>query len=108
MVIGDAVVPAIRVQRIGKRVLLFLFRRGEYRRRLVRLWLRRGQRSGVRLLHVSADIVDGFLSEDGKARPAFKGHIPQRYILCMIVYAVHFKLPPIYGQACANDNGIGS
>ena len=108
MVIGDAVVPAIRVQRIGKRVLLFLFRWGEYRRRLVRLWLRRGQRSGVRLLHVSADIVDGFLSEDRKARPAFKGHIPQRYILCMIVYAVHFKLPSIYGQACANDNGIGS
>ena len=107
MVIGDAVVPAIRVQRIGKRVLLFLFRRGEYRRRLVRLRCR-GFPHHVRLLHVSADIVDGFLSEDGKARPAFKGHIPQRYILCMIVYAVHFKLPPIYGQACANDNGIGS
>ena len=57
---------------------------------------------------MSADIVDGFLSEDGKACPAFKGHIPQRYILRMIVYAVHFKLPSIYGQACANDNGIGS
>ena len=107
MVIGDAVVPAIRVQRIGKRVLLFLFRRGEYRRRLVRLRCR-GFPHHVRLLHVSADIVDGFLSEDGKARPAFKGHIPQRYILRMIVYAVHFKLPPIYGQACANDNRIGS
>ena len=107
MVIGDAVVPAIRVQRIGKRVLLFLFRRGKRRRRLVRL-RRCGFPHHVRMLHVSADIVDGFLSEDGKARPAFKGHIPQRYILCMIVYAVHFKLPPIYGQACANDNGIGS
>ena len=107
MVIGDAVVPAIRVQRIGKRVLLFLFRRGEYRRRLVRLRCR-GFPHHVRLLHVSADIVDGFLSEDGKACPAFKGHIPQRYILRMIVYAVHFKLPSIYGQACANDNGIGS
>ena len=107
VVIGDAVVPAIRVQRIGKRVLLFLFRRCEYRRRLVRLRCR-GFPHHVRLLHVSADIVDGFLSEDGKARPAFKGHIPQRYILRMIVYAVHFKLPPIYGQACANDNGIGS
>ena len=107
MVIGDAVVPAIRVQRIGKRALLFLFRRGEYRRRLVRLRCR-GFPHHVRLLHVSADIVDGFLSEDWKARPAFKGHIPQRYILCMIVYAVHFKLPPIYGQACANDNEIGS
>ena len=106
-VIGDAVVPAIRVQRIGKRVLLFLFRRGERRRRLVRLRCR-GFPHHVRLLHVSADIVDGFLSEDGKSRPAFKGHIPQRYILRMIVYAVHFKLPPIYGQACANDNGIGS
>ena len=107
VVIGDAVVPAIRVQRIGKRVLLFLFRRGEYRRRLVRLRCR-GFPHHVRLLHVSADIVEGFLSEDGKSRPAFKGHIPQGYILCMIVYAVHFKLPPIYGQACANDNGIGS
>ena len=107
MVIGDAIVPAIRVQRIGKRVLLFLFQRGEYRRRLVRLRCS-GFPHHVRLLHVSADIVEGFLSEDGKARPAFKGHIPQGYILCMIVYAVHFKLPPIYGQACANDNGIGS
>ena len=107
VVIGDAVVPAIRVQRIGKRVLLFLFRRGEYRRRLVRLRCR-GFPHHVRLLHVSADIVEGFLSEDGKSRPAFKGHIPQGYILCMIVYAVHFKLPPIYGQACTNDNGIGS
>ena len=107
MVIGDAVVPTIRVQRIGKRVLLFLFRRGEYRRRLVRLRCR-GFPHHVRLLHVCADIVEGFLSEDGKAHPAFKGHIPQGYILCMIVYAVHFKLPPIYGQACANDNGIGS
>ena len=107
VVIGDAVVPAIRVQRIGKRVLLFLFRRGEYRRRLVRLRCR-GFPHHVRLLHVSADIVEGFLSEDGKSRPAFKGHIPQGYILRMIVYAVHFKLPPIYGQACANDNGIGS
>ena len=107
VVIGDAVVAAVRVQRIGKRVLLFLFRRGEYRRRLVRLRCR-GFPHHVRLLHVCADIVEGFLSEDGKSRPAFKGHIPQRYILCMIVYAVHFKLPSIYGQACANDNGIGS
>ena len=107
MVIGDAVVPAIRVQRIGKRVPFFLFQRGEYRRRLVRLRCR-GFPHHVRLLHVCADIVEGFLSEDGKARPAFKGHIPQRYILCMIVYAVHFKLPSIYGQTCANDNGIGS
>ena len=103
MVIGDAVVPAIRVQRIGKRVPLFLFRRGEYRRRLVRLRCC-GFPHHVRLLHVSADIVDGFLSENGKARPAFKGHIPQRYILRMIVYAVHFKLPSIYGQACADGN----
>ena len=106
MVIGDAVVPAIRVQRIGKRVLLFLFRRGEYRRRLVRLRCR-GFPHHVRLLHVCADIVEGFLSEDGKARPAFKGHIPQRYILRMIVYAVHFKLPPIYGQACTDGNRFG-
>ena len=37
VVIGDAVVAAVRVQRIGKRVLLFLFRLGEYRRRLDRL-----------------------------------------------------------------------
>ena len=108
VVIGDAVVPAIRVQRIGKRVLLFLFRRGERRRRLVRLRLRRGQRSGVRLLHNFPNKGDRFRAEDGKSRPAFKGHIPQRYILRMIVYAVHFKLPSIYGQACANDNGIGS
>ena len=106
MVIGDAVVAAVRVQRIGKRVLLFLFRRGEYRRRLVRLRCC-GFPRYVRLLHVSADIVDGFLSENGKARPAFKGHIPQRYILCMIVYTVHFKLPPIYGQACACGNRCG-
>ena len=56
---------------------------------------------------MSADIVDGFLSEDGKARPAFKGHIPQRYILRMIVYAVHFKLPSIYGQACADEERFG-
>ena len=76
MVIGDAVVPAIRVQRIGKRVLLFLFRRGEYRRRLVRLRCC-GFLCNVRLLHVSADIVDGFLSEDGKSRSGLKGHIPQ-------------------------------
>ena len=107
VVIGDAVVPAIRVQRIGKRVPFFLFRRGERRRRLVRLRCS-GFPHYVRLLHVSADIVDGFLSEDRKSRSAFKGHIPQGYILRMIVYAVHFKLPPIYGQACANDNGIGS
>ena len=106
MVIGDAVVPAIRVQRIGKRALLFLFRRGKRRRRLVRLRCC-GFPRYVRLLHVSADIVDGFLSEDGKSRPTFKGHIPQRYILCMIVYAVHFKLPPIYGQACACGNRCG-
>ena len=106
VVIGDAIVPAIRVQWIGKRVLLFLFRRGEYRRRLVRLRCR-GFPHHVRMLHVSADIVDGFLSEDGKARPAFKGHIPQGYILCMIVYAVHFKLPPIYGQACADGERFG-
>ena len=103
VVIGDAVVPAIRVQRIGKRVWLFLFRRGERRRRLVRLRCR-GFPHHVRLLHVSADIVEGFLSEDGKARSGLKGHIPQRYILCMIVYAVHFKLPPIYGQTCADGN----
>ena len=103
MVIGDAVVAAVRVQRIGKRVWLFLFRRGEHRRRLVRLRCC-GFPHHVRLLHVSADIVDGFLSEDGKSRPAFKGHIPQGYILCMIVYAVHFKLPPIYGQTCADGN----
>ena len=107
VVIGDAVVPAIRVQRIGKRVPFFLFRRGERRRRLVRP-RRCGFLCHVRLLHVCADIVDGFLSEDGKSRPAFKGHIPQGYLLGEIVYAVHFKLPPIYGQACANDNGIGS
>ena len=106
VVIGDAVVPAIRVQRIGKRVLLFLFRRGKRRRRLVRLRCC-GFPRYVRLLHVSADIVDGFLSEDGKARPAFKGHIPQRYILRMIVYAVHFKLPSIYGQACTDGERFG-
>ena len=88
--------------------MLFLFRRGERRRRLVRLRLRRGQRSGVRLLHNFPNKGDRFRAEDGKSRPAFKGHIPQRYILRMIVYAVHFKLPSIYGQACANDNGIGS
>ena len=108
MVIGDAVVLAICVQRIGKRVLLFLFRRGERRRRLVRLRLRRGQRSGVRLLQNFPNKGNRFRSEDGKSRPAFKGHIPQGYLLGEIVYAVHFKLPPIYGQACANDNGIGS
>ena len=107
MVIGDAVVAAVRVQRIGKRVWLFLFRRGEYRRRLVRLRLRRGQRSGVRLLHNFPNKGDRFRAEDGKARPAFKGHIPQRYILCMIVYAVHFKLPPIYGQACTDGERFG-
>ena len=106
MVIGDAVVAAVRVQRIGKRTLLFLFRRGEYRRRLVRLRCC-GFLHYVRLLHVSADIVDGFLSEDGKSRPAFKGHIPQGYILRMIVYAVHFKLPPIYGQACTDGERFG-
>ena len=106
VVIGDAIVPAIRVQRIGKRILPFLFRRGEYRRRLVRLRCC-GFPHRVRLLHVSADIVDGFLSENGKSRPAFKGHIPQRYILRMIVYAVHFKLPPIYGQACADGERFG-
>ena len=76
MVIGDAVVPAIRVQRIGQCVLLFLFRRGEYRRRLVRLRCC-GFLCNVRLLRVSADIVDGFLSEDGKSRSGLKGHIPQ-------------------------------
>ena len=103
MVISDAVVAAVWIQRVGKRILPFLFRRGEYRRRLVRLRCR-GFPHHVRLLHVSADIVDGFLSENGKARPAFKGHIPQRYILRMIVYAVHFKLPPIYGQTCADGN----
>ena len=107
MVIIDAVISAICVQRVGQRVLLFLFRRGEYRRRLVRLRCS-GFPHHVRLLHVCADIVEGFLSEDGKSRPAFKGHIPQGYLLGEIVYAVHFKLPPIYGQACANDNGIGS
>ena len=106
VVIGDAVVPAIRVQRIGKRVLLFLFRRGERRRRLVRLRCC-GFPRYVRLLHVCADIVDGFLSEDWKARPAFKGHIPQGYILRMIVYAVHFKLPSIYGQACTDGERFG-
>ena len=98
MVIGDAVVPAIRVQRIGKRVLLFLFRRGERRRRLVRLRCC-GFPHHVRLLHVSADIVEGFLSEDGKSRSGLKGYVPKGYPLRMIVYAVHFKLPPIYGQA---------
>ena len=56
---------------------------------------------------MSADIVEGFLSEDGKSRPAFKGHIPQRYILRMIVYAVHFKLPSIYGQACTDGERFG-
>ena len=106
VVIGDAVVPAIRVQRIGKRILLFLFRRGERRRRLVRLRCC-GFPHRVRLLHVSADIVEGFLSEDGKSRPTFKGHIPQRYILRMIVYAVHFKLPSIYGQACTDGERFG-
>ena len=76
VVIGDAVVPAIRVQRIGKRVPFFLFRRGERRRRLVRLRCS-GFPHYVRLLHVSADIVDGFLSEDRKSRSGLKGHIPQ-------------------------------
>ena len=56
---------------------------------------------------MSADIVDGFLSENGKARSGLKGHIPQRYILRMIVYAVHFKLPPIYGQACTDGERFG-
>ena len=103
MVIGDAVVAAVRVQRIGKRVWLFLFRRGEYRRRLARLRCC-GFLYYVRLPHVSADIVDRFLSKNGKSRPVLKRHIPQRDILRMIVYTVHFKLPPIYGQACADGN----
>ena len=106
VVIGDAVVPAIRVQWIGKRTLLFLFRRGEYRRRLVRLRCC-GFLYYVRLPHVSADIVDRFLSKNGKSRPVLKRHIPQRDILRMIVYTVHFKLPPIYGQACACGNRCG-
>ena len=106
MVIGDAIVPAIRVQRICKRVLLFLFRRGKRRRRLVRLRCL-GILCHIWMGHVGSDIVDGFLSEDGKSRPAFKGQIPQGYILRMIVYAVHFKLPPIYGQACTDGNRFG-
>ena len=107
MVIGDAVVAAVWIQRVGKRILPFLFRRSERRRRLVRLRCY-GFLCNVRLLHVCADIVEGFLSEDGKSRSGLKGYVPKGYPLRMIVYAVHFKLPSIYGQACANDNGIGS
>ena len=76
MIIGDAIIAAVRVQRIGKRVLLFLFRRGERRRRLVRLRCL-GILCHIWVGHVGSDIFDGFLSEDGKARSGLKGHIPQ-------------------------------
>ena len=104
MVIGDAVISAICVQRVGNRVPFSLFRRCENHTRLVclcRCLLHVG------LFHMLAYKFYGFLSKNGEPRPVFKGHIPQRDTLRMIVYAVHFKLPPIYGQACACGNRCG-
>ena len=95
MVIGDAVVPAIRVQRIGKRVLLFLFRRGEYRRRLVRLRLRQGQRSGVRLLHNFPNKGDRFRAEDGKADLLDKGDVLKVDNAVRGIYAIHKEGPAV-------------
>ena len=95
MVIGDAVVPAIRVQRIGKRVLLFLFQRGEYRRRLVRLRLRRGQRSGVRLLHNFPNKGDRFRAEDGKADLLDKGDVLKVDNAVRGIHAIHKEGPAV-------------
>ena len=95
MVIGDAVVPAIRVQRIGKRVLLFLFRRSEYRRRLVRLRLRRGQRSGGRLLYNFPNKGDRFRAEDGKADLLDKGDVLKVDNAVRGIYAIHKEGPAV-------------
>ena len=95
MVIGDAIVPAIRVQRIGKRVLLFLFRRGEYRRRLVRLRLRQGQRSGGRLLHNFPNKGDRFRAEDGKADLLDKGDVLKVDNAVRGIYAIHKEGPAV-------------
>ena len=95
MVIGDAVVAAVRVQRIGKRVWLFLFRRGERRRRLVRLRLRRGQRSGVRLLHNFPNKGDRFRAEDGKADLLDKGDVLKVDNTVHSIDAVHKESPAV-------------
>ena len=95
VVIGDAVVAAVRVQRIGKRVLLFLFRRGEYRRRLVRLRLRRGQRSGVRLLHNFPNKGDRFRAEDGKADLLDKGDVLKVDNAVRGIHAIHKEGPAV-------------
>ena len=83
MVIGDAIVPAIRVQRIGKRVLLFLFRRGEYRRRL------------VRLLHNFPNKGDWFRAEDGKADLLDKGDVLKVDNTMRRIDAVHKEGPAV-------------
>ena len=95
MVIGDAVVAAVRVQRIGKRVLLFLFRRGERRRRLVRLRLQWGQRSGVRLLHNFPNKGDRFRAEDGKADLLDKGDVLKVDNAVRGIYAIHKEGPAV-------------
>ena len=95
MVIGDAVVAAVRVQRIGKRVWLFLFRRGEYRRRLVRLRLRRGQRSGGRLLHNFPNKGDRFRAEDGKADLLDKGNVLKVDNAMRGIHAIHKEGPAV-------------
>ena len=95
MVIGDAVVAAVRVQRIGKRVLLFLFRRGKRRRRLVRLRLRRGQRSWVRLLHNFPNKGDRFRAEDGKADLLDKGDVLKVDNAVRGIHAIHKEGPAV-------------
>ena len=106
MVIGDAVVPAIRVQRIGKRVLLFLFRRSEYRRRLVRLRLRRGQRSGGRLLYNFPNKGDRFRAEDGKADLLDKGDVLKVDNAVRGIYAIHKEGPAVDLKKCFAGNKI--
>ena len=106
MVIGDAIVPAIRVQRIGKRVLLFLFRRGKRRRRLVRLRLRRGQRSGVRLLHNFPNKGDRFRAEDGKTDLLDKGDVLKVDNAVRGIHAIHKEGPAVDLKYCFTGNKI--
>ena len=106
VVIGDAVVAAVRVQRIGKRVLLFLFRRGERRRRLVRLRLRWGQRSGVRLLHNFPNKGDRFRAEDGKADLLDKGDVLKVDNAVRGIHAIHKEGPAVDLKKCFTGNKI--
>ena len=86
--------------------MLFLFRRGKRRRRLVRLRLRWGQRSGVRLLHNFPNKGDRFRAEDGKADLLDKGDVLKVDNAVRGIHAIHKEGPAVDFKKCFAGNKI--